>query len=216
MGKNDARRQKAQARKKAKRTAKHKQLLRGSASDSLEREYIREGLKQPIAECLATHSDCDTGMTAIMVVKPVTYDIQLLGAFVVDTYCLGVKDCFLRVGHPEQIEEQREEMVPMPPEDAKKLILGAVEYAEGLGFPPPKEFRQAMRIFEGVDENASGKSYTFGRDGKPFFIAGPHDSAGKCRLVMSQLAKTCGEGNYHYMLPVGEELQDLASWGDED
>lgn len=202
MGRNDARRQKALAKKKAKRTAKHKQNLRVSAADSLERQYIREGLKQPLAECLATHSDFDTGMTAIMVIKPVEYDIQLLGAFTVDSYCLGVKDCFLSVGHPEQIAEQRETMVPIPPEDAKKLILGAVDYAERLGFPPPKEFRQAMRIFDGVDENASEKTYEYGRDGKPFFISGPHDSPAKCRLILAQLEKSCGEGNHHFMMSV--------------
>jgi hypothetical protein len=37
----------------------------------------------------------------------------------------------------------------------------------------------------------------FGRDGKPFFIAGPHDNP---KLILKQLEQTAGAGNYDYLV----------------
>jgi len=40
---------------------------------------------------------------------------------------------------------------------------------------------------------------TFGKNGKPFFIAGPHDNAAR---ILKQLEKTAGPGNYDYLVPL--------------
>ena len=41
---------------------------------------------------------------------------------------------------------------------------------------------------------------TFGLDGVPFYMSGPYDNP---RSVVRTLDRTCGEGNYHYLLGVG-------------
>jgi len=38
---------------------------------------------------------------------------------------------------------------------------------------------------------------TFGKNGKPFFVAGPHDNAAR---ILKQLEKTAGQGNYDYLV----------------
>ena len=50
-----------------------------------------------------------------------------------------------------------------------------------------------------VDKYCLGVKDTFGKDGKPFFIAGPHDNAAR---ILRQLEKTAGPGNYHYLAPL--------------
>ena len=37
----------------------------------------------------------------------------------------------------------------------------------------------------------------FGRNGKPFFVAGPYDNAPQ---ILKQLEKTAGPGNYDYLV----------------
>lgn len=44
---------------------------------------------------------------------------------------------------------------------------------------------------------------TFGRDGKPFFIAGPHDSPHFVRHVLNTLQRTA-PGAFGYLLPAGD------------
>ena len=41
---------------------------------------------------------------------------------------------------------------------------------------------------------------TFGRDGVPFYLSGPYDNP---RSVVRTLDRTCGQGNYHYLVGQG-------------
>ena len=40
------------------------------------------------------------------------------------------------------------------------------------------------------------------KDGKPWFIAGPHDTPSRCRQVLGTLEKSCGSGRFEYIVPV--------------
>lgn len=61
------------------------------------------------------------------------------------------------------------------------------------------------------------EQFTFGKDGKPFFVAGPYDSRTRCEQVMRTLEKRCGPKGYHFLMPVGEEeLEDLQLLGEPD
>jgi hypothetical protein len=54
----------------------------------------------------------------------------------------------------------------------------------------------------------------FGKDGQPFFVAGPHDNAD---AIMRPLLRFAGEGHFHYVMPLGGGLEDLAEFElDED
>jgi hypothetical protein len=71
-----------------------------------------------------------------------------------------------------------------------------VEYARGLGFEPAPESdfaetRGQLGPWEGP--SAIG----FGRNGKPFYVAGPYDDA---RRVIKRLEKSVGRGNFEFLL----------------
>ena len=77
--------------------------------------------------------------------------------FLVDTYCLGVKDCFFTTVSNSDYDNrmthltQNEDLERVEPEYALKLIEGAVAYAMGIGFNPHKEYALVKGIFGSID-----------------------------------------------------------------
>ena len=78
-----------------------------------------------------------------------------------------------------------------------RLVWRAVEYARGLGlgFEPADGFGACAGH---LGQFAGLSPIRFGRDGKPFYIAGPHDHAAR---VMRMLSRTVGQDNFHYLVP---------------
>lgn len=67
---------------------------------------------------------------------------------------------------------------------------GAVAFARGLRFEPHEEFAAAA-VYLG--EPAGQVPIEFGRDGVPFYAAGPY---GDARAVVRTLEAAVGEGNH--------------------
>jgi hypothetical protein len=85
----------------------------------------------------------------------------------------------------------------VPLDLAQHLVLGAVDYARGLGFEPHPDFA-ACRGHLG---DWSGPSaIRFGYEGKPCFVAGPRDNSAK---ILRTLRETVGEGNFDFVVAVG-------------
>src|SRR4051812_17583924 len=59
-----------------------------------------------------------------------------------------------------------------PIELARHLVLGAVEFAAGLGLAPHPDFEAAREPLGELDEPCA---ITFGRQGRPLYVAGPYD-----------------------------------------
>ena len=51
----------------------------------------------------------------------------------------------------------------------------AVDFARSIGFEPPPDYVEAKPIFGDVDPNECSEKVEPGKDGKPFYVAGPHD-----------------------------------------
>jgi hypothetical protein len=122
--------------------------------------------------------------------------------FLVDTWCLGVKDAL----GPKAVDRRklpsfRAEVfrgypgapVAVPLVLAQQIVLGAVGYARGLGFEPHADFANAagqLGEWDGVCD------LEFGRDGMPMYIQGPHDNTSR---ILRTLRKNVGDGNFHYL-----------------
>ena len=94
-------------------------------------------------------------------------------------------------------EGQRFENVD--PACARKFIEGAIAYAEAFGFPPHPDYKNAFNIFGDIDSSGCAVEYTYGKDGKPFYISGPHESPAMVRRIIDQLHQKCGEDGFHYL-----------------
>ena len=197
-------RQKKLEKRKAKSKAKQKKVRQSSSSWG-EAKYIREGLKNPIAECMIDNSGAQEGMRQLMITKMSGLRVVVVGAFIVDTYCLGVKNCFIR---PGTVEQHKANMAKRPfekikPEDAKKLLLDVIEWSRRIGFEPHKDFKKVFKILDEINADDSDAEFEFGHEGKPFFIAGPFDSPAKCKKITDTLEKNCGEVSeaFDFMMP---------------
>lgn len=190
-------------RKAGKRKAKLKNLKKSQPQNrSPEAAYIRDAIKQDVYDC-QSNGDIAQGMISITLYKQATSEVIVLAGFNIDLYCLGIKDTFIKAGTREQYEyySNNPDNSPFNPEDAKKLIEDAVEYAAKSGFKPHKNFKNAFKIFGNVDSSKSTMKFTFGKDGKPFFIAGPGDSPQRCREVIETLDRSAGKDGSRFVMP---------------
>jgi hypothetical protein len=129
------------------------------------------------------------------------------GVFLLDVHCLGVKNAFFTLIPAEDYDTFLVRAFPNPrvalsPSCARKLIEAGVAYAHKLGLPPHKDYHLAARVFGGINAGDCQTEFTFGEKGKPLYVQGPHDSPAFARRVLASLKLHCGEGNYHYIMPV--------------
>lgn len=113
----------------------------------------------------------------------------------VDTFCLGVKNV---IGPERMRDRDLPTFVRMyfmafpapaltaPIELARHLVLGAVAFAAGLGFAPHPDFDAVSGHFGEFDEPCA---ITFGREGRPLYVPGPHDDP---IAILERLRETVG------------------------
>lgn len=123
------------------------------------------------------------GLAAVLVARSAGRETVSACGYLVDLYCLGVKDVIgPRILNDQQHAQftrtffagYRQPPVAAPIELAQHLVLGAARYARSLGFEPAAGF-DAVRGHLG--EWSGARAVTFGRQGRPEYIQGPYDDA---------------------------------------
>jgi len=140
--------------------------------------------------------------------------------FLVDVYCLGVKNAFWCAGTREEFQEmlrdmqERQKMRAISPACLAKIVKGAVEYAKSFGFPPHPDYRHASTLLDGIDPSTCPDQFTFGRDGKPFYIQGPNESLAQAAAITHRV-RDAG-GHFVMALPDGSgEVRSMEDGFDE-
>jgi len=145
------------------------------------------------------------GLAAVMVARADRSSRVTLCGFLLDVYCLGVKNTLgpLTVSSSAVHDRSRRFFSGFPdlPQSAplelvQHLVHGAVAYAASLGFDPHEEFPDVQPFLGPAPGSCPIR---FGRDGTPWYIAGPHDNV---RQVIATLDRTVGAGNYQYIIGV--------------
>jgi hypothetical protein len=206
MPQDERKRQKALMKKRSKQKAHSQQRAQHQQSASFSSQMlIRRARFFPLLECWisATWQQDEPGLVEIVVVREQPDGNICLGMYLVDKLCLGLKNTFARTDIPRTRYKQEistffpeEEPEVCPPELAHQMIYASIEYAAQFGFTPEKDFALTEYILAPRGELKETYKLTFGRDGKPFFIAGPHDNA---RQIIKQLEKTAGPGNFDFL-----------------
>jgi hypothetical protein len=142
------------------------------------------------------------GLVSVLVTRQERYGRVRVCGWLVDVWCLGVKD----VVGPRVMDERRAaefarsyfaayqaQPLQAPVELARHLVFGAVAYARSLGFQPaPGLEATAGQLGPWASPSAIG----FGRNGQPFFVQGPHDNAA---AILETLERSVGWDNYHFL-----------------
>lgn len=138
------------------------------------------------------------GFAQVLVAREGRYQDVVACGYLVDVWCLGVKDTLgpvtmkreeLNAFGPRYFT-QFDAAGPIPIEVAQGIVLGAAAYARQLGFEPHPDFAKTEAHL-GIPDAPS--SIVFGRNGRPDYAAGARDDSAR---VLATLRRAVGEGNF--------------------
>jgi hypothetical protein len=224
--KHGARQQKKIAKQKARRSAKRFTLHQRTSKDPTVR--LQQAERWPVVRAVMGEALWDQGLGSLVMARQEPGGGLVMAVFLVDVYCLGVKNAFWRPGSPNDLNElirhveQTQRTVPIEPACLVKIVKGAVEYARSFGLSPHPDYRHASMLLEGIDPSTCPKEFTFGKDGKPFYIRGPNESLAQAEAIMRRVTDAGG----HFLvggpvtemegLPITEEEMDQLEELDEE
>ena len=198
-------------KKSAKRKKRKTTILREAALSSItNRVATAQALQAPLYECWERKGlfEPNAGIGTVVVARKTLGNQVLMAAFLVDVFCLGIKDAHCMLLNESEYRfrlqqiETHQNLSEIHPACAKKLVKGARIYAESLGFSAHRDYGFAERIFGDIQEKQCPRSFTFGRDGKPMYLAGPNDNPQFSKKVVNTLTTNLGKHGFHFLMPI--------------
>ncbi len=224
MAKDKRRMMMNRAKKKAREAARKNRRKRAQAHSGgrfAPFDCTRAEMEQaPVHAALVARSIFETGIGHVIVARKLPNESIASGFFLIDAYCLGVKDAFPTITSPLEFDEMIEtkltdqDMQSVSPGHARKLVEDAIAYALDLGLEPHPDFRDAEPMLTGIDASECKETFTFGKDGKPLYIAGAYDSEVMIRRVTAKLKERFGPDGVRYVMRVNINDDDDENGGD--
>jgi hypothetical protein len=185
------------------RNAQRRKLLvaakrRAEALEASLPARVLRAAHMPIQHCFLTEGIFDIGMGALVLARGATSDRLVSSSFLLDVFCLGVKDVIFESVEREVFAmymEATDAVSPLVSVDssyARKLLRDLVAWSQSIGFAPHRDFAAVEQIFGDVSADASDAVFRFGRRGKPVYVPGPNDTVDVVRRRVEQLQKYLG------------------------
>jgi hypothetical protein len=194
------------ALKRAKKAQRRKQVVAQKRRDELLENAlparVLRATQAPIQHCFLTEDVFEIGIGTLVVARGATQHHVAIGSFLIDVFCLGIKDAMFRRLEGEEFEIYMDATdfgsptISVDPSYARKLLREVAAWSQSIGFAPHRDFTAVERIFGDVSADASEASFQFGRDGKPVYIPGPMDTAPLIRQRVEQLRKHLGDDGF--------------------
>ena len=179
-------------------------------SPSEKKRLVKLSDEFPVAGCLINNNWKESGLANILITRRLGNGNLIVGAYLVDTGCLGLKSTYCNAEiSPEQFEN---ELFPKHYPDrkplsigidyAREIVIGAIDYAAKLGFDADPSFNLSRYVLglEGIKELMNHGDIQFGGpDGKPFFVAGPNDDTPR---IIQRLTQRLGKDGFNFMAPM--------------
>jgi hypothetical protein len=165
---------------------------------------VLKAAQAPIQGCFLTEALFDGGMGTLVLVRGATPHRVALASFLLDAFCLGIKDVTFELVEGEYVKlymdamDATSPMVSVDPGYARKLLRDLAAWSQSIGMAPHREFAAVERIFGDVNADANDTVFRFGHDGKPLYIPGPTETAGFVRRRIEQLRKHLGDAGFEY------------------
>ncbi len=174
-------------------------------------------VKSPIHECKIDKNIFDQGLGNVFITRILPNGEIALGVFLLDIFCLGVKDSFYNIITEEKyqifLSKNPNEFKNIHPTCARKIIEGALNYAKGFGFKPHKNYKFSKMIFGKIDPDACPSSFEYGKEGKPLYIPGPHDNEKRKMSIINKLKQKLGPDNFKFLaISDSERNEDFEEW----
>jgi tetratricopeptide (TPR) repeat protein len=164
-------------------------------------KYIRTKARQlPINKCFINEDWGESGMANIIVSRKHSNGNLTFCVFLVDLYCLGVKDSHHYFNMPDfEFEDfmishfEEVEIVEIDYTLAHNIIYGAVEFANDYEFRPHKSWGLTQNILEEDTDDIELIEIPFGLDDKPTVVTEKNKVP---TSIVAQLERVAGPGNY--------------------
>src|SRR5688572_17048746 len=134
-----------------------------------ERELFRRAAELPVVTCRVARDWGGRGLAQVIVFRQIPDESLLACAYLVDTFRLGVKDSFVMrlESHGLQpfLDDFQQAMQEISYEDARSLVLGAVEFAREFGHGPGEGWSDHGTLVE--PGRPFDRKYQFGVNGNP-------------------------------------------------
>ena len=183
-------------------------------------QFIKQKARNlPVEACYISKDIENVGEGTVIVVRRHPNEKFTLAIFLLDIFCLGVKDTFYRLRLDEfEYEEYLDKFTSMDVteityNEAHNWIYGAIAFAEEAGIAPHKDFNVTQYMLEEDTEDIPLIEYNYGKEGKHFLVA-------MSQLELSRyipiLKKNLGD-DFDYVLQDDEdEYDDYEEVQDED
>jgi hypothetical protein len=163
---------------------------------------VLRAARAQIQHCLLMDSLFEIGVGTLILARGATPHYVAMGCFLIDVYCLGIKDVTFKELDEEELEpflqtmDLASPMISVDPSYARKLLRDLAAWSHKSGFAPHREFAAVEPLFGDVNAEACDAVFRFGCDGKPRYIPGPSESRFQIRNRLEHLRKTLGEGGF--------------------
>lgn len=194
------------AQKRARKAQRRKQVVaqkrRADDMDASLPARVLRAAGLPVQGCFLTEALFEGGMGTLALARGATPHQVVLSSYLLDTFCLGIKDVTFQSVSGEYFQFYLDTMgamsplVPVDPDYARKLLRDLAVWSQSIGFAPHRDFAAVERIFGDANADASDAVFSFGCDGKPLYIPGPSDSSALIRRRIEQLRKNLGDDGF--------------------
>ena len=153
----------------------------------------------PLGKCYVSTGWEEKGLVTLVVTRNHPSGNFTFGLFLVDLFCLGVRETF----YVFNVQEKYYEFLKVLREEegieecsyalAHNIIYGAVAYAQDLGIKPAKEFAVTQFLLEEDDDRVELMDVKFGLSGMPAIFTRGLKNADE---IIALLEKNAGPGGY--------------------
>lgn len=183
---------------------------------------VRRATAAPVHACFVQDSVFASGIGMVFLIRKTGVRSFAVGGFLVDGYCLGVKDAMFREVDEDEMDMLLDgvgttgSLVRADPAYGRKLLRDAVAYAQSLGVPPHADFAAVEPLFGDAAADACDVQFQFGYEGRPLYVPGPTESPTQIRRRLDSLRRKLGDDGFDFGMPVDkpDALEDLGD--DED
>ena len=170
----------------------------------------------PLGKCYISDTTLDVGgIFHIVVTRRHTGGRISMALFMVDMFCVGVKESFFRLRlEQEELDDMLDTtdwgftFLECSYEEAHNRIYGAIAFAEEGGIEPDKSFALTQYFLEEDTDDIPFIDYDYGSNGQHLLVC---DSQLEASRYLPALRRTLGEDGFKYVIGyenIDDELDD--------
>jgi hypothetical protein len=199
-------------RKQDKRRVKRQEKRRSARAAQSSSPYRRIGTHGETKACYLSRDWKNHGMGSLLCLRKAPGGGHALAAFLIDFWCLGLKDAWGRVDismeefrqATTRFQDVGDHLVRIDLDLARRLVAGSIRFARQNGFRLPPRYERWVALMGGIDDAATADLSSFGVDGGLRYIGSMDDL--RKRLLHGTVDEFFERKDVHYVIGGEESL----------